>query len=182
MVDNALKLANYGYIFGQSCVAGNTADALSDGKQYEFAKESNKEKVQTESVEIKNPSWEKKARFYQRFIEDQSYMESAGLIEKSAVTAFIEEYELENPVDTSYEGILARYSGLSKDKVVATLDIIDDALFLAEYEPLERYIFGQDIRPNIMDRFKYNDSSNVAYVVLLNTIEFADVRNRSFVV
>lgn len=151
---NAKVMLKQAYVTGEACVAGN--DDLNHG-------------------------WDKN-QYYQRFVEDQSLFESAGIVQKSAVAVFLEEEEKENPVDNSYEGILARYSGLTKDDVIAVLDIIDYFDYIANYDPTERYAFGQEIRPDDADELKFDNDQNVAYVVLLNSIEFADVRNRSFVV
>ena len=120
VVGNSEALANAGYVSGESCVAGNTVDKAA------------------------SPNWEK-AKYYQRFIEDQSLAETIGLFGengKSAVTAFLDEYYEENPLDNSYEGILARYSGLTKDDVIALLDFIEYETYVANYEPGERYAFG----------------------------------------
>lgn len=84
----------------------------------------------------KIPSWEE-TKDYQRFIEDQRLAENMGLIEKSSVTAFLEEYYKENPLDNSYEGILARRSGLTKETVVSMLDIIDISSFISSYDTSE---------------------------------------------
>ena len=72
---------------------------------------------------------------YQRFIEDQRLAESAGLIEKSAVAVYLDKYYEEHPKDNSYEGILARYTGLTKENVIAILDGIEGLEFLASYNP-----------------------------------------------
>ena len=72
---------------------------------------------------------------YQRFIEDQRLAESAGLIEKSAVAVYLDKYYEEHPKDNSYEGILASYTGLTKENVIAVLDAIEHLEFLASYEP-----------------------------------------------
>lgn len=180
VVQNAQKLANLGYITGESCVAGNN---LEEGTTMNIDTTSmdNMEGYNGKSASIATPSWSK-ARLYQRFIEDQSLMESMGIVDKSAVTAFLEEYYEENPLDNSYEGILARYSGLSKEGVIAVEDAIDYYTYIANYDPTERYAFGQDIKPAGADELKFDNDQKIAYVVLLNTIEFADVRNRSFVV
>ena len=119
IVANEQAKKNVGYITGESCVAGNN---VSDEEA---------------------PGWDT-AKYYQRFIEDQSLAETMGLFKngKSAVTAYLDEYYEENPLDNSYEGILARYSGLSKDDVIALLDFIDYSLYVANYDPSERYVFG----------------------------------------
>ena len=44
-----------------------------------------------------------------------------GLIEKSSVTAYLEEYYEKHPLDNSYEGILARRSGLTKDVIQSAI-------------------------------------------------------------
>ncbi len=115
---------NIGYITGESCVAGNN--------------------VSGEDAPGWAPNWET-AKYYQRFIEDQSLAETMGLFdsEESAVTAYLNNYYEENSLDNSYEGILARYSGLSKDDVVALLDFIDYSVYVANYDPSERYVFGE---------------------------------------
>ncbi len=163
VVQNGEKLANYGYIFGHSCVAGNTAD-----------------QADAQAGENNNPSWENKAKYYQRFIEDQSLFETMGIIEKSAVTAYLEENDIMAPVDNSYEALLAKYSGMTKEKVVSTLDFINDALMLENYDPSTRYAFGNEAKPE--EELRFDGDQKEVYTVLLNTIEFADVRNRNFVV
>ena len=72
---------------------------------------------------------------YQRFIEDQRLAESTGLIEKSAVAVYLDTYSEEHPKDNSYEGILARYTGMTKENVIAVLDAIEGLEFLATYNP-----------------------------------------------
>jgi hypothetical protein len=126
-------------------------------------------------------TWEE-VKTYQRFVEDQSFMESAGIIEKSAATAFLEEDRKEHPLDNSYEGILARYSGMTKDDVIAMLDIIDYFAYLVDYDPSTRYSFTEEFKPEGISEFRFNNEDKTTYVILLNTIEFADVRNRNFVV
>ncbi len=191
VVSNSQQLANAGYISGQSCVAGYTADqpisvTLDDAVA---AKHDEKGKV-TEKAhppimvhqDDVSHDWEVN-KYYQRFIEDQSLMESMGIIEESAVTAFLNDYYEQNPVDNSYEGILARYSGLTKDNVIALLDIIEYGNYIAEYDASERYAFGED---NIdLPEKKIFDNDNVVaetYYILPNTIVYADVRNKQTIV
>lgn len=110
IIENSKTLLNYGYISGETCVVGNKADGAS------------------------TPNWEE-TKQYQRFIEDQRLAENMGLTEKSSVTAFLDKYYEKHPLDNSYEGILARRSGLTKDKVIALLDYADKMVFLASYDP-----------------------------------------------
>ncbi len=156
IIQSAEESSNVGYISGESCVAGNTVDAAS------------------------SPDWSK-AKYYQRFIEDQSLAESMGLIEKSAVTAYLDEYYKEHPLDNSYEGILARYSGLTKDNVIALLDFIDYANFVANYDSSDRYAFGSSAKPDTEIHFEQENAMS-GDGILLGHIVYADVRNRSFAV
>lgn len=156
-------LNNLGYITGESCVAGNNAN--DDGLE------------SVENFEQKYPAWEE-AKWYQRFIEDQALLETAGVIDKSVVTAYLEEYDKENPTDNSYEGMLARYSGLSKDEVVAYLDFMDYCEYIAKYDPTERYAFGQDEIEKPILVVDGNNLATAPQFVLLNNIVYADVRNR----
>lgn len=135
-----------------------------------------------ESCVSGNDDWETN-RYYQRFIEDQSLAETMGLIEESAVTAFLNDYYEKNPLDNSYEGILARYSGLTKETVVALLDIIEYGNYIANYHPEERYYFGEPKLDVDGEEIKFNNSDVVAeWYLPFNSIVFADVRNRSFAV
>lgn len=109
-INSSKALLNYSYISGEACVTNNTAGTVSV------------------------PSWDT-AKNYQRFIEDQRLAESMGLIEKSAVATYLDKYYEKNPKDNSYEGILARYTGMTKENVIAVLDAIEGLEFLATYNP-----------------------------------------------
>ncbi|MDO4508056.1 MAG: hypothetical protein Q4B65_01580 [Candidatus Saccharibacteria bacterium] len=156
IISNSTQLAHAGYISGESCVTGNT-----DGS-------------------TETPSWNE-AKQYQRFIEDQSLAESMGLIEESAVTAYLDEYYEENPLDQSYEGILARYSGLEKEDVIALLDIIEYGNYIANYDPSTRYAFGQEeFEMPEEELFEENKFEEVVGMPVYAVV-YSDLRNRNFV-
>ena len=90
-----------------------------------------------------NPLWEK-VRYAQEYIKRERWAEVAGLTEKSSVSAFLEDYYKENPLDNSREGILARYSGMTKEEVLAVEDTIDVLVYLANYDPATRLDFSQN--------------------------------------
>ena len=73
------------------------------------------------------------------FFAYQRLLENMGLIEKSSVTAYLEEYYEKHPLDNSYEGVLARRSGLTKETVIALLETAEKAVFLASYDPANYY-------------------------------------------
>lgn len=157
IVKDEEQLANVGYISGESCVAGNNVNAN------------------------ESPDWND-AQYYQRFIEDQSLAESMGIIDKSAVTAFLDDYYNENPLDNSYEGILARYSGLPKEDIVSLLEIFDYYNYLANYDPSERYAFGSD-EVEVMEGTLRFDNEYVMMATLpaLENIVYADLRTMNYV-
>ena len=90
-----------------------------------------------------NTMWEEN-KWYQRYAENERLLENINPGYKSTVTAYLEDYYLENPVDNSFEGQIARFSGMSKDDVVDTLALILYCDYIANYNPGERYAFGGD--------------------------------------
>lgn len=87
--------------------------------------------------------WQNEGRYYQRFIEDQRYIISAqsDTITGDPVSLLLNDYYYDHPLDQSFEGILARYSGMTKDDVIATLDLIEGLNYIANYHPEERMDF-----------------------------------------
>ena len=146
------KLENIGWITGESCVANNEEDG----------------------------DWKNETKYYQRYVEDQRLLENISDNYTSPVTAYIEQYYEENPIDESYEGILAYYSGLTKDEVVATLDAIEYINYVAEYEPETRYDFidGDLIKPEPEIYFDSPDLNGVQYsIVPVVKYAYADPRH-----
>ena len=76
-------------------------------------------------------------------------------ITNAPVTAYLDQYYEENPLDTSYEGTLAQKSGLTKDEVVALLDTIEYWDAIAKYDPSTRYQMGQE--PQIATEFHFEN-------------------------
>ncbi len=153
IVESAKTLNNLGYISGENCVANDSEE------------------------------WNGEYKLYQRFTEDQSLAESMGLVEKSAVAEYLEEYYEKNPVDNSYEGILARYSGMEKETVSDLLDVIAYYEYVNEYDPSERYAFDGATDPNASEPILMDNEYVLAGDVNLpENIIYADIRNRSFAV
>ncbi len=146
------KLRNMGWITGEQCVASNESDS----------------------------TWSE-MKYYQRYVEDERLKESIyGDEYVSPVTSFIDKYDLENPLDNSYEGVLARYSGLTKDQVIATLDYMDYQNYIADYDPTERYAFGENLIPVDEDiHFDAPELEDMVYAIAphYETVLF-DTRNR----
>lgn len=185
LIQGRQALSNAGYVSGESCVAGNEIKTSNPTFLEKYGKKvfgaAFGGLIWSTSEDSFSPGWDK-AQYYQRFIEDQSLAESMGLIEKSAVTAFLEEYYEENPIDTSYEGMLAMYSGLDKETVSDVLAILDYANYIADYHPEERYAFGESQVDENKELQFDNENTLAGGVVLIENIIYADVRNRNFVV
>lgn len=126
-----------------------------------------------------NSHWEEN-KWYQRYAENERLLENINPDYKSPVTALLENHYKENPVDNSFEGQLARFSGMSKEKVIDTLALIDYYQFLDEYDASTRYAFGKPVVEESHELLFDNDNqvAESTYYVLSNDILFADVRNR----
>lgn len=98
-------------------------------------------------------------KYYSRYSEDQRLMEAAGIIEESQVAKFLDKYYEENPIDDSYEGIIARYSGLSKDTVEETLALVEYADFIANYDPTT---YGPERYQSPDDNIQFESSEVIA--------------------
>ena len=153
VVESVKTSVNLGYVSGENCVANDSDE------------------------------WNNEYRVYQRFVEDQSLAESMGIIEKSAVAEYLDEYYEQNPVDNSYEGVLARYSGMEKETVSDLLDVIAYYEYVNEYDPSERYAFDGATDPNASEPILMDNEYVLAGDVNLpENIIYADIRNRSFAV
>lgn len=102
-----------------------------------------------------NPDWEQ-YKYAQRYIsinralsvlkqystDETAYDNLNGFqSDINPVVAFTEKYYQEHPKDESYEGYLARVTGLSKETVTIALEEINNQEFIANYNPSTRYIF-----------------------------------------
>lgn len=133
-------------------------------------------------AELKNFEWatgenciSEKYKYYSRYAEDQRLMESAGIIEESAVAKLLKEYYEENPIDNSYEGIIARYSGMTKEQVAEMFDDMEILEWVANYNPKE---YGPEKYEDNKKEYRFNSNETIssAEVVLLNTVSYEDLR------
>ena len=91
----------------------------------------------------------------------------------------MDEYYKENPLDESYEGTLARFTGVNKEDVTDTLAWMDYQRYIADYDPSERYAFGEGFDMKKAPRVIENDNEQDV-AILQHDIIYADVRNRAF--
>lgn len=93
-----------------------------------------------------NPDWDREFKYYQRYVEDMRILGTMSNESDNAnpVIAYENAYDEAHPVDTSFEGTLARISGLTKDDVAFLMEVIDYSNQLAEYDPTTRYGYVQE--------------------------------------
>lgn len=127
--------------------------------------------------------WEEQ-KYYQSFSEMQEWLDSAGFFkDKDSPTAsLLARYYDENPLDQSYEGILARYSGKSKEQVIAVLDLLDYAEFLANYNPADLYPLAPTDEQIIYESETVIADARAENAVLEKEIIYDEIRNRAVTV
>ncbi len=150
-IDSAQSQANLPWTTGSNCVASSS-----------------------------NPKWSEN-RIHQRFIEDQRWLVNIGATESDVISTYFEEYYRENPLDNSFEGVLARYSGMTKENVIATLDLIDAINYIASYDPETRVAFGQE-EPELVSFSGEPESTKSVLALEPRYIIYSDVRNRTVIV
>ena len=104
-----------------------------------------------------------------------------GLIEKSSVTAYLEEYYEKHPLDNSYEGILARRSGLTKDQVIAYLNQLDYLAKVINYDPTGKAPIIESHTKEQHELYIESEGNN-DYYLGIKTIYFEDRKIKNFAV
>ena len=150
--------------------AGDLADAVID--------EENLGVITGADYVIGTDAWTKKEQYMHAYIDLDPLYNQLGLIENSAVADFLDDYYQKNPLDNSYEGLLARYSGLTKDEVEATLAYIDYEEAVTAYRPAEKYAFADNGEQKLIINGKANrEMTGIEYIATT----YYDLRNRALV-
>ena len=95
-----------------------------------------------------NPRWDTEFKYYQRYVEDMRIL--GGMTdddESNPVLAYTKAYDEKHPVDTSFEGTLARISGQTKDDISFLLEFARYSDKIAKYNPSTRYAFSKNPTP-----------------------------------
>ena len=137
--------------------------------------------------------WDSEMKYYQRYVEDQRILEQMGAYEdsKNPVTAYEEAYEKEHPLDTTPSGILAHYSGMSKDDAEGLIALVEYTNFLNDYDASTRIAMNNEPTPNgdevaeafredLAPDFDQQNNPNQPLIAQHQYIIYADVRNRSY--
>lgn len=140
-----------------------------------------------------NSMWDSEMKYYQRYVEDQRILEQMGAYEdsKNPVTAYEEAYEKEHPLDTTPSGILAHYSGMSKDDAEGLIALVEYTNFLNDYDASTRIAMNNEptptgaeitetFRKDLAPDFDRQNNPNQPLIAQHQYIVYADVRNRSY--
>ena len=97
----------------------------------------------------KNPRWDNEFKYYQTYVEDMRIINGFNGEQKTSastnpVLAYIEEYDKKHPVDTSFEGTLARISGYTKDDISFLLEFTRYSSEIANYDYSNLFVFGEN--------------------------------------
>ena len=109
-------------------------------------------------------------KYFSRYSEDQRVLESAGLIQQSAVTALLDRYYAKHPLDFTDSGIVARYTGMTKEQAEIALGLVEYNQFLAQYNPQDK---GPEL-PLKYEDYQYESTSLIAEILpstIINRIE-----------
>ena len=99
----------------------------------------------------------------------------------SMVEQIRNEYLASHPKDNSRAGIIARRSGMTKKEAETALAYADYLIFIARYNPAERYAFGTKLIVDVPKEPLVDYTNKVAvdlYVLWHGRTEYEDVRNR----
>ncbi len=121
-------------------------------------------------------------RFFQRFAQDQRLLEDMGMIQsdENPITLAYQHIDEVHPQDNSYLGILARYSGYTKENVQLALDAVDSLNWIAEYSPSQ---YAPSPAPYVEEpdhEFEGEEYDTTQYLARVPESFFEDRRQRNF--
>jgi hypothetical protein len=123
------------------------------------------------------PRWDTEMKYYQRYVEDMRILSGMTDEEDSnPVLAYQKAYDKKHPIDTSFEGTLARISGQSKEDIAFLLEFARYSDKVANYDPSTRYAFSKNAEA---EPIQFESSEFESTPVIAQYIEsiFIDRRN-----
>lgn len=146
-----------------------------------------------------NTFWNTKGKYYQRYIEDMRLLDDMGAFDEEGstnpVTAYEEKYATEHPLDTSQEGIIAHYTGMSKNDAQTVIALLDYIQYLDNYDAstriaLEDKTLEESSSSNLIAAWEKGNYPEAQDDIIENPLEikaiakqhvvYFDVRNRSY--
>lgn len=185
IVEQTQNLTNVNWISGQNCVARSAAGEQEYQEMVRSQSSNVDDSGAQEYLKGYTSRWNTEFKYYQRYIEDQRLMEAEGLIEKSAVTALLEEVYRIDPLDTSEAGVLARYMGTTKEDAEYAIAQLEHYEFLETYNPIGYGPVRQSsprALTDLFDNITVADSGNNAVVTNYFVSYNAILRERTVLV
>ena len=124
-----------------------------------------------------NPRWDTEMKYYQRYVEDMRILSGMTDEEDSnPVLAYQKAYDEKHPIDTSFEGTLARISGQSKEDIAFLLEYARYSDKIAKYDPSTRYAFSENVEAEPI-QFESSEYESTPVIAQHITPIFIDKRN-----
>ena len=160
-----------GYVYGalSSVVASCDGIKENDATGYTFGNIST------------NSDWNSSYKYIQGYYLEVYARELTGYYKEGGrvnpILAFKEEYYKNNPKDNSYEGVLARRTGWSKEDIIAGLEAERFIAYLNGYDPSTRLSFVEPVEP-VEIVFENNTTPTDTRLADNNKKVFGEKRNR----
>ncbi len=107
----------------------------------------------------------------ERYAGDQQIGEMMGYYDKSKTAAYTEKYYKEHPLDNSPTGVIARFSGLTKEQVEKSIAQVNALMFVADYHPDGLGPLEKQEKPEVT----IESTENYIYVIgVINGINYAE--------
>lgn len=116
---------------------------------------------------------------YSAYVSLVEWMSANDLLSRPGSAVALERYYDEHPLDNSYAGIIARYSGYKKETVLAVLDLLDYMEFLANYDPTNLYPLTPKSNSEIIIYDNPEIIATTEPVIDNEKIVFDELRNRT---
>ena len=124
--------------------------------------------------------WEE-TRLYQAYTGILSYLEAIDKVGSASTSDAVLAYYEQHPLDQSYAGVIARYSGLKKDTVIAVLDLVNYSEFLANYDPTNLYPLPAP-KPETIEYDNGEIVAEAEKAITISAVVYDELRNRTVTV
>lgn len=122
----------------------------------------------------KNPDWENNLKYLALHTMDTRFQSQNQLIDYDHIAIFKDDFYKKHPLDNSKQGIIARYSGLSKQQVAFVFDFLEYSNIIAKYTPNKFKTSSLKIK-------FFNHDSKESYQNFIPQISYFDLRTKSYV-
>ena len=107
----------------------------------------------------------------ERYAGDQQLGEMMGYYDKSKTAVYTEKYYKEHPLDNSPTGVIARFSGLTKEQVEKSIAQVNALMFVADYHPDGLGPLEKQEKPEVT----IESTENYIYIIgVVNNINYVE--------